>query len=254
MHLGNAYCALLNEKMAKESGGRLLLRIEDIDQTRCRPEFVQAIHEDIQWLGIAFEPDVRVQSHHIEFYRDIVRSLAQRGLAYRCGCTRRALQEAAAGGFDPDGQPVYPGTCRHDPPSADTEAAWRLDMETAIAAAGKALFMDEKGANLPVNPAAWGDVVVARKDIGTSYHLSVVADDALQGVTHVVRGEELRPAAAIHRLLQELLGYRAPIYHHHKHIKHEDGRKLSKSAGDTTLKALRRQGVSAADIRAMLGF
>lgn len=254
MHLGNAYSVLLNQKMAVESGGKLLLRIEDIDRTRCKPEFVQGIYDDIQWLGILHEPDLRVQSRHIGFYQEILNSLAARGFAYRCSCTRRDLQQAKSGGVDPEGQPLYSGTCRHAPPPAGADVAWRIDMEKAVAALGKPLLMEEKREILQVNPMAWGDVVIARKDIGTSYHLSVVADDSLQGVTDVVRGEELLAVTSIHRLLQELLGYPAPRYHHHKHIKHDDGRKLSKSAGDTTLRELRAQGVTAAEVRTLLGF
>jgi glutamyl-Q tRNA(Asp) synthetase len=254
MHLGNAYSALLNEKMAREDGGRLLLRIEDIDHMRCRPEFVRAIYDDLQWLGISFEPEVRVQSQHFDLYREIVQTLAGHGLAYRCKCTRRDLQKAKAVALDPEGQPLYPGNCRHSSPSAETEVAWRIDMERALAAVGRPLFMEEQGRDFPVDPTVWGDVIIARKDIGTSYHLSVVADDALQGVTDIVRGEELLAVTSIHRILQELLGYPAPRYHHHKHIKHDDGRKLSKSAGDTTLRELRVQGVTAVQLRAMLGF
>jgi glutamyl-Q tRNA(Asp) synthetase len=254
MHLGNAYSALLNEKLARQSGGKLLLRIEDIDHTRCQPKYVEGIYEDIQWLGILVEPDVRVQGQHPTFYRDILLTLTNRGLVYRCQCTRRQLQQTANGKCDPEGQPLYPGTCRQNPPPAGADVAWRLDMEKAIAEVDVPLFMTEKDDLLQANPMPWGEVVIARKDIGTSYHLSVVADDALQGVTDVVRGEELFGVSAIHRLLQELLGYPAPRYHHHKHIKHGDGRKLSKSAGDTTLKELRGQGVTAAQVRAMLGF
>jgi glutamyl-Q tRNA(Asp) synthetase len=254
MHLGNAYSALLNEKMARERGGQLLLRIEDIDHTRCRPEFVSAIDEDLQWLGVEFEPDARVQSRHIGFYQELLKSLAARGLVYRCQCTRRDLQQVKAVRFDPEGQPLYAGTCRHAPPQAGMGVAWRIDMEKAFDAVRQPLFMSEKGEMLPVNPMAWGDVVIARKDIGTSYHLSVVSDDALQGVTDIVRGEELLGVTSIHRLLQELLGYPAPRYHHHDHIKHDNGRKLSKSSGDRTLKELRAKGMTAADVRSMLGF
>jgi glutamyl-Q tRNA(Asp) synthetase len=132
--------------------------------------------------------------------------------------------------------------------------AWRIDMENALASVGKPLLMKEQGREIEVEPGAWGDVVLVRKDIGSSYHLSVVMDDAFQGVTDIVRGEELLAVTAIHRVLQELLGYPAPRYHHHRHIKHDDGRKLSKSAGDTTLRELRTQGVTAAEVRAMLGF
>jgi glutamyl-Q tRNA(Asp) synthetase len=254
MHLGNAYSALLNAKMARESGGRLLLRIEDIDHTRCQPEYVSGIVEDLQWLGIVFEPDVRVQSHHLGYYQELLKSLATRGLVYRCQCTRRDLQQAKAGAFDPEAQPLYPGTCRHTTPPAGVNVAWRIDMRKAVAAISLPLVMNEQGQILSVNPMAWGDLVIARKDIGTSYHLSVVADDALQGVTDIVRGAELLAVTSIHRLLQELLGYPTPRYHHHEHIKRDDGRKLSKSAGDTTLKQLRDQGLTAAEVRAMLGF
>jgi glutamyl-Q tRNA(Asp) synthetase len=254
MHLGNAYSALLNEKMARESGGRLLLRIEDIDHTRCKPEFVSAIVEDLQWLGIEFDPDVRVQSQHIGVYQELLKSLAARGLAYRCRCTRRDLQQVKAVRFDPEGQPLYPGTCRYAPPHTNADVAWRIDMEKAFDAVRQPLSMNEKGEILPANPMAWGDVVIARKDIGTSYHLSVVSDDALHGVTDIVRGEELLAVTSVHRLLQELLGYPAPRFHHHTHIRHDDGRKLSKSSGDRTLKELRAKGMTAADVRSMLGF
>jgi glutamyl-Q tRNA(Asp) synthetase len=254
MHLGNAYSALLNEELARKAGGKLLLRIEDIDRTRCRPEYVSGLHDDLYWLGITFDPDVRVQSQHVEFYQQALQSLAARGLVYRCKCTRRELQQSRSISLDPEGQPLYPGTCRDNPPNPNADVAWRIDMEKALAAVGKPLLMKEQGREIEVEPGAWGDVVLARKDIGSSYHLSVVMDDAFQGVTDIVRGEELLAVTAIHRVLQELLGYPAPRYHHHRHIKHDDGRKLSKSAGDTTLRELRTQGVTAAEVRAMLGF
>jgi glutamyl-Q tRNA(Asp) synthetase len=254
MHLGNVYSALLNEKMARERGGKLLLRIEDVDHTRCRQEYVDSLISDMDWIGIKFEPERRIQSQHIDFYKEILADLASRNLAYRCQCTRRELLRDGSARKDPEGQPVYPGTCRHSPPLPGASVAWRLDMSKAISAVGKPIYMQEAGGTVHVDPAAWGDVILARKDLETSYHLSVVADDALQGVTDIVRGEELLGVTSIHRLLQELLGYPAPRYHHHKHIKTDDGRKLSKSAGDTTLSDLRAQGMSAQDVRALLGF
>jgi glutamyl-Q tRNA(Asp) synthetase len=254
MHLGNAYSALLNEKMARESGGRLLLRIEDIDHTRCRPDYVSGIYQDMEWLGIGFEPEVRVQSQHIDFYQEKLSTLAARRLVYPCNCTRSDLRRNGMAALDPEGQPLYPGTCRRTPPPFGADAALRLDMAKAISAAGRLLYVQESGRTLPVDPSLWGDVVLARKDLGTSYHLSVVADDALQGVTDIVRGAELLGVTSIHRLLQEILGYPAPRYHHHKHIKADGGRKLSKSAGDMALHELRAQGVTAEDVRAMLGF
>jgi glutamyl-Q tRNA(Asp) synthetase len=254
MHLGNAYSALLNEKMARESGGRLLLRIEDIDHTRCRPEFVSGIYQDMEWLGISFEPEVRVQSQHIDFYKEKLIFLAAHSLVYPCSCTRSDLRRNSSAALDPEGQPLYPGTCRHTPPPFGADAALRLDMARAVSAAGRPVYVQESGRTLLAKPSLWGDVVLARKDLGTSYHLSVVADDALQGVTDVVRGEELLGVTSIHRLLQEMLGYPAPRYHHHRHVKADGGRKLSKSAGDTTLLKLRAQGMTANDVRAMLGF
>jgi glutamyl-Q tRNA(Asp) synthetase len=253
MHLGNVYSALLNEKMARESGGRLLLRIEDIDHTRCRSEFVSGIYQDMEWLGIGFEPEVRIQSQHIDFYQEKLNILTARRLVYPCKCTRSDLRRNGIAALDPEGQPLYPGTCRHAPPPEGADAALRLDIAGATSIAG-AVYVQESGRILPADPSLWGDVVLARKDLGTSYHLSVVADDALQGVTDIVRGEELLGVTSIHRLLQEILGYPAPRYHHHRHIKADDGRKLSKSAGDTTLHELRSQGVTALQLRAMLGF
>ncbi len=254
MHLGNAYSALLNEKMAGELGGKLLLRIEDIDHTRCRQEYIDSLISDMDWLGIKFEPEPRAQSQHIDFYKKILSSLTSRNLTYRCRCTRRELMRDGSVRKDPEGQPLYSGICRHSPPPPHVNVAWRLDMAKAISVVGNPIYMRESGQTLQIDPAAWGDVVLARKDLGTSYHLSVVADDALQGVTDIVRGEELLGVTAIHRLLQELLGYPAPRYHHHQHIKTADGRKLSKSAGDTTLRDLRAQGMTAPEVRAMLGF
>lgn len=243
LHLGHAYSALLNEKMAREARGRLLLRLEDIDTTRCTDALVQACVDDLDWLGIAFEPHPRRQSRHMQDYRKALDQLQAMGLLYPCTCTRSDLARLKDRPRDPDGQPLYDGHCRiHG--TGTSPAALRLDMAKATALAGP----------LQRDPSIWGDVILARKDIGTSYHISVVVDDALQGVTHVVRGKDLEHATSIHLLLQALLGLPHPAYHHHDLIRHETGRKLAKSAADTSLAELRQQGATPGDIRRLLGF
>ena len=248
LHLGHAYSALLNAAMAKEAGGRLLVRIEDIDTVRCTPELVAKAIADLEWLGLAWERPERLQSAHLADYRQAQQKLQDMGLLYPCFCSRKEIA-AHVGATDPDGQAVYPGTCRGLSPTEierrvarNEPFALRLDMRAAIgrAAGGEA--------------ARWGDVVLVRKDSGTSYHIAVVTDDALQGVTHVVRGLDLLAATPIHILLQNLLGLPTPHYHHHDLINDEAGRKLSKSLGSRSLRALRAEGVAAQDIRRVLGF
>ena len=260
LHLGHAYSALLNDRMAREAGGRLLIRIEDIDTIRCTPAFAAAALADLAWLGLAWEEPVRVQSAHLAAYHAMQARLRAMDLLYPCFCSRAEVQRAATGMADPEGQPLYPGTCRHL--SADERAsriasgeahAWRIDMTTALAHL-PALTFDENGTCITASPQAWGDVIMARRDIGTSYHIAVVTDDAGQGITHVVRGRDLYLQTAIHRVLQELLGLPAPRYHHHALIGDETGRKLAKSAGDRSLRSLRASGVTAGDIRRELGF
>ena len=272
LHLGHALSALLNHDMAKAAGGRLLLRIEDIDIARCRPEYEQAIHEDLGWLGISYERPVRRQSEHIDAYHAALDRLKAMDLVYPAfmsrGEVKRLLADQEATGKawprDPDGAPLYPPHDRHLP-KAEAEAriaagdqhVWRLDMTKALAAAKQVLSFVETGpahaGTLTLDPAVWGDVMLWRWDAPSSYHLSVVVDDALQGVTHVVRGLDLFAATQVHRLLQTLLGLPAPLYHHHRLILGENGRKLSKSQGDTALTALRAAGISPLDIRRRVG-
>lgn len=273
LHLGHAYSALLNVRRAQESGGRFLLRIEDIDPTRCRPDYEQAITEDLAWLGITWELPVRRQSEHLAEYGVALARLQAMGLVYpsfesRAEIARLVAQRDADGGWprDPDGAPLYPGAAKAVPAarrgelmSSGAPYALRLDMDAAVARAGR-LDWDEVGCGpdgeagtIEARPAAWGDVILARKDTPTSYHLSVVVDDALQGVTEVVRGQDLFHATSVHRLLQVLLGLPAPAYRHHQLIRDDQGHKLSKSTLATGLRTLRAEGVSPAEIRHRIG-
>jgi glutamyl-Q tRNA(Asp) synthetase len=275
LHLGHAYSAVLNARMARETGGRLLLRTEDIDATRCRPEYEAAIFEDLRWLGLAWEEPVRRQSEYLAAYAEALGRLAARGLIYPSFESRAEIAALVAARErdgpwprDPDGAPLYPGTAKTMAPeerdrrmAAGDPYALRLDAAAALAAVSAApLAWTETGAGpggetgrIPGHPAQWGDVVLARKDIPTSYHLSVVVDDALQGITHVVRGQDLFAATSLHRLLQILLVLPEPIYHHHRLILDGEGRKLSKSTRATGLRELRAGGASPADIRSMIG-
>ena len=273
LHLGHAFSALLNFDLAREAPGRLLLRIEDIDPTRCRPEYEDAIYEDLAWLGIAWDLPVRRQSEHFDAYRSAVDRLSAEGLIYpsfesRAEIAKLVAEREAVGVWprDPDGAPLYPGRAREL--SAQERArliasgapcALRLDMAKAVARAG-ALGWTERGegsdgetGQVVAVPQAWGDVVLARKETPTSYHLSVVVDDALQGVSEVVRGTDLFHATSLHRLLQHLLGLPQPFYRHHPLIRDEAGQKLSKSSRSTGLRELRSQGVLPADIRRLVG-
>lgn len=250
MHLGNAYSALMNEKLAREAGGRLLLRIEDTDQTRARREFVQGIFEDMRWLGIAFETPARVQSEHMPDYRAALDRLDAMGLLYKCTCTRSQLAAVSKGKSDPDGAPLYPQTCRENGAREGAPFSLRLKMNEAAARSPSPLLLN----GMAAHPSLWGDVVLARKETGTSYHLAVVVDDALQGVTHIVRGKDVEAATSIHLLLQRLLGFPHPHYHHHDLIMRDAQRKLSKSHGDPSLRDLRKGGMSAREVRAALGF
>ncbi len=274
LHLGHAYSALLNAEMAARLGGRLLLRIEDIDMARCTPAFEQAIYDDLAWLGIGWEEPVRRQSEHFDAYRQMLATLTDKELVYPAfmsrGEVRALIADSEDGGLnwprDPDGAPLYPpadkrlgDSERRRRMDAGDAFAWRLDVEAAMAGVGPltwAEFASEemRAANeVEARPQEWGDVVLARRDVPTSYHLAVVTDDALQGVTHVVRGEDLRQATSVHRLLQALLGLPAPTYFHHRLIPDANGRKLSKSNRDTGLDALRAAGKSPGDVRRMVG-
>jgi glutamyl-Q tRNA(Asp) synthetase len=273
LHLGHALSALINFDRARALGGRFLLRIEDIDATRCRDEFEQAIFEDLFWLGITWEQPVRRQSEHFDDYRGALGALEAQGLIYETFESRAEIARLVAARErharwprDPDGAPLYPGSAaamaaaeRRRRRDAGDPYALRLDMPAAIARAGR-LFWDETGAGpdgdtgrAVAEPAAWGDVVLARKETPTSYHLSVVVDDARQGVTDVVRGLDLFWSTSVHRLLQVLLGLPAPRYHHHRLMRDADGQKLAKSTRSTSLRSLREAGATPADIRRMAG-
>jgi glutamyl-Q tRNA(Asp) synthetase len=275
LHLGHALSALTNEVLSQRFGGRLLLRVEDIDLTRCRPEFVEDIEEDLAWLGIRFEPGFRRQSAHFGDYAQALAALERRGLVYPCFCTRQDVRKAVAAReaesgrswpSDPDGAPLYPGLCKGpDPDKAARRIAagephvLRLDMAAAVAASRRPLSYEVFDADgirqsVPVAPARWGDVVLARKDVPTSYHLAVTVDDALQGVTHVVRGRDLEAATDVHVLLQALLGLPTPLYHFHLLLLGDDGQKLAKSRDSQSLASLRAKGITAAEIRRRLGF
>ncbi len=258
LHLGHAYAALFAEHRAREAGGRFLLRIEDIDETRCRPAFTEAIFADLAWLGLAFETPVRVQSAHFGDYRGVLDQLAARGLLYPCFCTRADIARASST-RTPDRAPFYPGTCRALPAeirqarlTAGVPHAFRLDMAAALAACPGPLSYQETGlGRLPCHPEHFGDVMLGRKDSPASYHLAVTHDDARQGVTLVTRGEDLRPATDLHRLLQALMGWPAPDYAHHRLITDARGARLAKSAGSAGLRTL---GLTPGEIRAQLGF
>lgn len=277
LHLGHAYSALLNARLAQETGGRLLLRIEDIDTTRCTRAFEEGVRENLAWLGVTWEEPVRRQSQHFDDYAAALDALVGAGLAYPSfmsrGEARAIIAEAQADGRDwprdPDGAPLAPTVERNLSDAerrrriADGEPyAWRLNVEAAMAhpGAGGRIFWQEDGAGpdgetgrIGADPSAWGDVVLARKEVPTSYHLAVTVDDALQGVTHVVRGRDLYFATAVQRLLQELLGLPQPVYRHHDLISGVDGRKLSKSRQDTSLASLREAGLTPLDIARMVG-
>jgi glutamyl-Q tRNA(Asp) synthetase len=278
LHLGHALSAVLNFDMARQSGGRFLLRIEDIDASRCRPEYEAATYQDLAWLGLAWEEPVRRQSDHLDAYEAALGRLRSMGLIYagfesRAEIARLVAARERAGPWrrDPDGVPLYPGDAKALPPverqrrlDAGHPFVLRLDMAAAMALAGSggggALTWTETGSGpggetgiIAADPAAWGDVILARRDAPTSYHLSAVVDDARQGITHVVRGQDLFHATSLHRLLQLLLGLAQPVYHHHRLIHDAEGRKLSKSTQATGLRELRAGGVTPADIRRMIG-
>ena len=274
LHLGHAYSALLNFDLARRSGGRFLLRIEDIDPARCKSEYEAAIYDDLAWLGIVWEQPVRRQSEHLPDYRAALDNLSAEGLVSPAFESRAeiarlvALKEhgGAAWPRDPDGSPLYPGTAKQlasDERMRLIESgapyALRLDMALALARAGRLTFVEQgdgpggETGRIEVRPQDWGDVILARKETQTSYHLSVVIDDALQGVSEVVRGQDLFRATSVHVLLQHLLGLARPVYRHHRLILDESGHKLSKSTCSTGLRELRAAGASRADIRALVG-
>jgi glutamyl-Q tRNA(Asp) synthetase len=273
LHLGHALSAILNYEAALKSGGRFLLRIEDIDATRCRPEYEAAIYEDLAWLGLAWEQPVRRQSEHLDDYRAAIDRLSDAGLLYPAFESRAELarlvasrERTAPWPRDPDGAPLYAGKARMLT-AAERERlvesgapfALRLDLNAALARLSAPLTWHDEGSGpagetgrIVARPEAWGDVILARKETPTSYHLSVVVDEALQGITHVVRGEDLFWSTSVHRLLQELLGLPAPRYRHHRLVRDGAGRKLAKSTHSTALRELRVAGATPAEVRARL--
>lgn len=272
LHLGHAFSALLNARMAARTGGRFLLRIEDIDTFRCTPRLVEDCLEDLAWLGLEWEEPVLRQSRETARYQQAADILRARGHLYPCFCTRGHILKAAGNDppRDPEGSVIYPGTCRGWPEEAVSRAfavgaphAWRLDMAAMRDILDRPFYNEDvltwretgirDDETVLARPELWGDVVIVRKDIPTSYHLAVVLDDAMQGVTHVVRGQDLYHATSIHRLLQYLLGLPAPAYHHHELILDDEGRKLSKSMMSTPLRQLRADGMTAAELRQRLG-
>ena len=274
LHLGHAFSALTNADAAAATGGRLLLRIEDIDQTRARNQFEAAIFADLAWLGMTWEEPVLRQSDRFDVYCEALAELERLGLIYPAFLSRGEIRAAIATfqaegrdwPRDPDGAPLYPGTerdwsqtRRRDEMASGRPYALRLDMTRALAGLAEMTWRErdpfglEPDETVNADPAAWGDVILARKDTPASYHLAVTADDAFQGVTDIVRGLDLKPATAVHRLLQALLGLPEPVYFHHRLILDEDGRKLSKSEGSAGLRNLRQNGVSPAEIRRQLG-
>ncbi len=263
LHLGHAYSAGIAWRRARQAGGRFLLRIEDIDIRRCKREFEQAILVDLQWLGFAWDGEVRRQSDHFADYGRALDRLDRRGLIYPCFCSR--VDIAAAGSaphpslHGPDG-PLYPGTCRHlsnqerrDRIAAGREFCLRLDAAKAANEAGPYEFLDETQGVIAGDPLLFGDVVLARKDTPTSYHLAVTVDDHLQGVTLVTRGEDLLPSTHVHGLLQKLLGYETPRYAHHRLLTDDSGRRFAKRDRAMTLRALRDGGKTAEEVLALIG-
>ena len=267
LHRGHAFSALFAAEAARTSGGRFILRIEDIDHGRCRPEFTDAIFEDLAWLGLIWEMPVRRQSEHMADYQAALAKLEALGVLYKCVCTRADIKrEIAAAGAAPHlagegGEPLYPGTCRRRPANevADRVAngaayALRLDVAAAAAIAGKLAWHDQAAGPQVARPELLGDAVLARKDVPTSYHLAVTVDDHLQGIDLVTRGQDLFVATHLHCLLQKLLGLPIPAYRHHKLLTDPDGQRLAKRAGSPSLRDLRAAGIAATTLRYGLGF
>jgi glutamyl-Q tRNA(Asp) synthetase len=263
VHLGHAYSAL-TAFAARGVGGRFLLRIEDIDKTRCKPEFIKAIKEDLAWLGLEWEEPVRQQSKHLDDYAEALKKLERRGLIYPCFCTRSEIQaEVERAGHAPHGNggPIYPGTCRNlsederqKRMAKGMSYALRLDMSRASTISGPLFWQDRQHGRVKAQPDRFGDVVLARKETPTSYHLAVTVDDHIQGVTLVTRGADLFDATHVHRLLQTLLGYETPEYMHHRLLTDSAGRRLAKRDGDITIRSLRAANYTPAEVRAMTGF
>ena len=260
LHLGHAHSALVGWHRARAEAGRFLLRIEDIDPARCRPEFEAAILEDLGWLGLDWDGPVRRQSDHLADYQASLDQLRGMGLLYPCFCSRKDIAAAVAAPHGPEG-PVYPGTCRNQPADLvrmrqerGDPYALRLDVAKAQAVTGRLSFVDEREGTVEARPETLGDVVLARRDAPASYHLCVTVDDHLQGVTLVTRGVDLFHATHIHRILQAILDLNVPTYLHHLLLTNAAGERLSKRDGAVAIRALRQAGRSAAEVRALAGF
>ncbi|TNE63218.1 MAG: tRNA glutamyl-Q(34) synthetase GluQRS [Alphaproteobacteria bacterium] len=263
LHKGHAYSAMLAYRRALAAGGRFILRIEDIDTTRCRDEYVTGIYEDLAWLGLQWEQPVRRQSEHFGDYQAALNTLNEKGFVYPCFCTRKDIAaevaRAPSAPHGPDG-PVYPGTCRHKSLKKRQELmasgmafAWRLDLGRALAHIGGApAWQDELKGTIKGDPESLGDVVLARKDTPTSYHLAVVLDDARQGISHIIRGEDLFHATHIHVVLQRLMNLPMPIYHHHGLLLDENGQRFAKRNLSVTLAEIRASGMSPETLAASL--
>ena len=255
LHLGHAFSAVLGDENARKSGGRFLLRIEDLDQARSRPEFVDGIHEDLRWLGLEWDEQVLVQSQRTSAYQDALDTLRDHGLAYACFCTRSDIAQSLTAPHG-DAATSYPGTCRPLPDDPERRASiphcWRLDSAKALQVVALPLWREADGERFQAREEQIGDAILARKDAPASYHLSCVVDDAASGVTMVVRGVDLRPSTPIQRLLQVLLGLPEPTYLHHPLVTHEDGRRLAKRDMAPTLAAMRDAGVEGRQLAAEL--
>ncbi len=263
LHLGHAHSAIFAYEEAIKAGGKFVLRMEDIDTIRCRPQFEQGIIDDLRWLGLAWEGDVRRQSEHFDDYKAALHRLDQMGLIYSCFCSRQdiaaEIKRSSHAPHGPGGY-LYPGTCRHLTTSqrksrmeAGAPHVWRLNMMRAVERAGRGLtWNDRELGEVAANPEAQGDLILARKDVPASYHLSVTVDDHVQGITLVTRGNDLVHATDIHRLLQELLGYNVPEYYHHKLVLNKEGKRFAKRDKAVTLVQLREKGYTSRDVRQMI--
>ena len=252
LHLGHAFAAHLAQQLARENEGLFLLRFEDIDHTRVRPEYYAAIEEDLSWLGIQWDAPPWRQLDRLDSYQNALETLKSLDVIYPCFCTRREIESELShltnAPHGPEG-PLYPGTCRNlKKIPTDKEPAWRLDAQKAATLAGPLTFHDFKHGETTVDPLLLGDVILSRKDIGTSYHLAVVCDDAAQHITHITRGEDLLPSTHVHRLLQTLLDLPEPEFHHHQLVHDDQGERLAKRHDALSLRALRKSGMSPADV------
>jgi glutamyl-Q tRNA(Asp) synthetase len=251
LHLGHAYSAAIGHSRARESGGKFRLRIEDLDQTRCKSEFVDGIFEDLRWLGLDWDEPVLVQSQRTAAYEAALEQLRSRGLVFACFCTRADLAQSLTAPHG-DAATSYPGTCRALPDDPDRRATtphcWRLNSTKALELAGLPSWIEADGRSFTAKASDIGDAILARKDAPASYHLSCVVDDAESGVTIVVRGADLRASTPVQRLLQQLLGLAEPTYLHHPLVTHEDGRRLAKRDLAPTLAAIRDSGIDGREL------